>query len=138
MRTAGGGTAPSVQLRCRGSLLAEGKDANIQEPVRKVPTHRLQSSSFLVMTYFLLRDYNIQPKKELLWSPWVPSTTAYIPCSYLEPMGVGPRKPWTKPRVRPAIHRRCHPPPCRRAGPSEASTGGGVQNDVTRHLGFYE
>ena len=28
-----------------------------------LPTQRLQSSSFLVMTYFLLRDYNIQPKK---------------------------------------------------------------------------
>ena len=25
----------------------------------------------LVMTYFLLRDYNIQPKMELLWSLWV-------------------------------------------------------------------
>ena len=23
------------------------------------------------MTYFLLRDYNIFPKKELHWSPWV-------------------------------------------------------------------
>ena len=23
------------------------------------------------MTYFLLRDYNILPKKELHWSPWV-------------------------------------------------------------------
>ena len=34
-------------------------------------TQRLQSSSSLVMTYFLLRDYNIQPKKELLWSLWV-------------------------------------------------------------------
>ena len=32
---------------------------------------RLQSSSFLVMTYFRLRDYNIQPKRELLWSLWV-------------------------------------------------------------------
>ena len=34
-------------------------------------TQRLQSSSFLDMTYFFLRDYNIQPKKELLWSLWV-------------------------------------------------------------------
>ena len=25
----------------------------------------------MVMTYFLLRDYNILPKKELHWSPWV-------------------------------------------------------------------
>ena len=23
------------------------------------------------MTYFLLRDYNLLPKKELHWSPWV-------------------------------------------------------------------
>ena len=28
-------------------------------------------ASFLVMACFLLRDYNIQPKKELHWSPWV-------------------------------------------------------------------
>ena len=34
----------------------------------RVGTQRLQSSSLLVMTYFLLRDYNIQPKRELLWS----------------------------------------------------------------------
>ena len=31
---------------------------------------RLQCSSFLVLTYFLLRDYNILPKKELLASLW--------------------------------------------------------------------
>ena len=31
----------------------------------------LQWSSFLVMTYFLLREYNILPKKELHGSPWV-------------------------------------------------------------------
>ena len=37
-------------------------------------TQRLQSSSFLVMTYFLLREYIIQPKKELLWSLWVGTT----------------------------------------------------------------
>ena len=29
-------------------------------------TQRLQSSSFLVVTYVLVRDYNLQPKKELL------------------------------------------------------------------------
>ena len=34
-------------------------------------TQRLQCSSFLVMTYFPLRDYNILPKKELHWSLWV-------------------------------------------------------------------
>ena len=36
-----------------------------------VTTQRLQSSSFLVMTSFLLKDTNVQPKKELHWSPWV-------------------------------------------------------------------
>ena len=36
-----------------------------------IDAQRLQSSSFLVMTYFLLRDYNILPKKELHLSPWV-------------------------------------------------------------------
>ena len=41
-----------------------------------VLTQRLQSSSFWVMTYFLLRDYNIQLKKELLWSLWV--STSYL------------------------------------------------------------
>ena len=34
-------------------------------------TQGLQCSSFLVMTYSLLRDYNILPKKELPLSPWV-------------------------------------------------------------------
>ena len=34
-------------------------------------THRLQCSSLLVMTYFLLRGYNILPKEELLLSLWV-------------------------------------------------------------------
>ena len=44
-----------------------------------VYTQRLQCSSFLVMAYFLLRDYNILPKKELLWSLWVcTSTCIYI------------------------------------------------------------
>ena len=34
-------------------------------------TQRLQCSSFLVMTYFLLGDENILPKKELHSSLWV-------------------------------------------------------------------
>ena len=38
------------------------------------PTQRLKGSSFLVMTYFLLKDYNILPKKELPLSPWVEIT----------------------------------------------------------------
>ena len=37
----------------------------------KVSTQRLQCSSFLVMTYFLLKDYNILAKKELHSSLWV-------------------------------------------------------------------
>ena len=36
-----------------------------------VHTQRLQCSSFLAMTYFLLRDYNILSKKEPHSSPWV-------------------------------------------------------------------
>ena len=36
-----------------------------------VGTQGLQCSSFLVMACFLLRDYNILPKKELHSSPWV-------------------------------------------------------------------
>ena len=34
-------------------------------------TQGLQCSSFLVMTYFLLRGFNILPQRELHWSPWV-------------------------------------------------------------------
>ena len=36
-----------------------------------VHTQGLQCSSFLLMTYLLLRDYNILPKKELHLSLWV-------------------------------------------------------------------
>ena len=36
-------------------------------------TQRLQCSSFLVVTYFLLRDSNILPQKELPLSPWAPT-----------------------------------------------------------------
>ena len=36
-------------------------------------TQRLQWSSFLVLTYFLLRDYNILPQKDLHSSLWVGS-----------------------------------------------------------------
>ena len=36
-------------------------------------TQRLQCSSFLVMACFLLRNYDILPKKELHWSLWVVS-----------------------------------------------------------------
>ena len=31
----------------------------------------LPRGSLLAMTYFLLRDYNVLPNKELDWSPWV-------------------------------------------------------------------
>ena len=52
-------------------------------------TKGLQCSSFLVMTYFLLRDYNILPKKELQWSPWEMYTNiASSPDAYLRsPIG---------------------------------------------------
>ena len=33
---------------------------------------------FLVMTYFLLRGFNILPKKELHWSPWVETILSRI------------------------------------------------------------
>ena len=36
-----------------------------------VYTQGLQRSSFLVMTYFLLRDYHVLPKKELPLSIWL-------------------------------------------------------------------
>ena len=39
-------------------------------------TQRLQCSSFLVLTYFLLRDYNILPEKELHSSLWVDSCSS--------------------------------------------------------------
>ena len=39
-------------------------------------TQRLQCASFLVMTYFLLQDENILPKKELHSSLWACTTTA--------------------------------------------------------------
>ena len=42
-------------------------------------TQGLQCSSFLVMTYFLLRDDNILPKTELHWSPWVAFLGPYSP-----------------------------------------------------------
>ena len=34
----------------------------------------LYCSSFLDMTHFLLWDYNLLPKEELHWSPWVSVT----------------------------------------------------------------
>ena len=46
--------------------------ANVSGPtLDQDSTQRLECSSFLVMTYFLLRDYNILPKKELHSSLWV-------------------------------------------------------------------
>ena len=36
-----------------------------------VSTQRLKCSSFFVMNFFLLTDYNILPKRELPLSPWV-------------------------------------------------------------------
>ena len=37
----------------------------------EIATQRLKRSSLLVMTYFLLKGYNILPKKELRWRLWV-------------------------------------------------------------------
>ena len=37
----------------------------------RLSTQGLQCSSLLVMTCFLLKGYNMLPKKELLVSPWV-------------------------------------------------------------------
>ena len=42
------------------------------------PTQRLQCSSFLGMTYLLLRGYNILPKKEQLLSLWVDPQCTFI------------------------------------------------------------
>ena len=52
----------------------------ISKVILYLSTQRLQCSSFLVMTCFLLRDYNI-PKKELHSSPWV-STPGWL---YVDP-----------------------------------------------------
>ena len=41
-------------------------------------TQRLQCSSSLVMTYSLLRDYNILPSKELHWSPWTTTPAVWV------------------------------------------------------------
>ena len=51
-------------------------------------TQRLQCSSFLVMTAFLLRDYNILPKRELHWSLWV--ILYHITSCYLAPSSKEP------------------------------------------------
>ena len=51
-------------------------------------TQGLQCSSFLVMTYFLLRDYNILPKRELPLSPWV---LLWEPCQGPLPLRVARR-----------------------------------------------
>ena len=50
---------------------AEFTDIRIVSAYMYIYTQRLQRSSFLVMVFFLLRGYNILPKKELLLSLWV-------------------------------------------------------------------
>ena len=42
-------------------------------------------SSFLVMTFVIIRYYNILPKKELLWSPWVGSFGVWAATSLARP-----------------------------------------------------
>ena len=49
---------------------------------------RLQCSSYLVMTYFLLSD-NILPEKELHLSPWVRTSGCF---RRLRACGCGPRR----------------------------------------------
>ena len=53
-----------LTARCQGG--GAGVSIHLKEG-----TQGLQCSSFLVMTYFLVKDCNILPKKELLCSPWV-------------------------------------------------------------------
>ena len=53
------------------SPASRGSWAANHESPHEMNTQRLYCSSFLVLTYFLLRDYNVLPEKELHWSPWV-------------------------------------------------------------------
>ena len=43
----------------------------VQDVESPVPAQRLECSSFLVRTYFLLRNSNLLPKKELHSRVWV-------------------------------------------------------------------
>ena len=66
-------SAINLKLTCL-SWRAVGPCDLWQKPDKKEAkssTQRLQCSSFLVMTYFLLRGYNILPKQELHLSLWV-------------------------------------------------------------------
>ena len=58
-------------LRRSVESAATGHKLNAASPNMYVHTQRLQCSSCLVLTHFLLRDYHILPKKELLLSLWV-------------------------------------------------------------------
>ena len=53
-----------------GSALSFSSPCKRNRPTET--TQRLQCSSFLVMAYFWLMDYDILPKKELHSSLWVP------------------------------------------------------------------
>ena len=52
---------------------SDGQEARNGKEVAasRVATQGLQCSSFFVMTDSLLREYDILPRKELHWSPWV-------------------------------------------------------------------
>ena len=58
-------------LRCALKPEADPSRHFRQTPGQMWSLPRLQCSSFLVMTYFLLKDYTILPIKELPSSPWV-------------------------------------------------------------------
>ena len=85
--------ARSVRSRCHPAAVpgalppAHGHDAGYIHP------QRLQCSSFLVMTYFGLRDYNILPKKELHWRLWVYTSSFVVTCfcGGLVPWGLFPQ-----------------------------------------------
>ena len=57
-----------------------------------VPTQRLEGSSFLVMTYSLIRDYNRLPKKELNLSLWVIGLVG-LPWLPFPGLSLGPQGP---------------------------------------------
>ena len=54
-----------------GDVYQFAATSGIHDEHSLVAAQKLQCSSLLGMTYLLLRDYNILPKKELHWSLWV-------------------------------------------------------------------
>ena len=64
-------TGLALGVKAGSGVLGAGASFWASWVVGHESTQGLSCSSFLVMTYFLSRDYNILPKKELHWSPWV-------------------------------------------------------------------